>query len=57
MHPNDPQGRRAFESPVREDPAPQAPESRKRDRTRYIGKPLLAAFVLLVVIIALILLL
>jgi hypothetical protein len=57
MQPNDPRGRRAFESPFREDPAPQAPESRMRDRTHYIGKAMLAAFVLLLAIVALILLL
>jgi hypothetical protein len=57
MHPNQPQGRRAFESPFREDPAPQPPGSRMQDRTRYAGRAMLAAFVLLVAIVALILLL
>jgi hypothetical protein len=57
MHPNDPPGRRAFESPFRDDPAPQTLEGRVRDRTRHIGKALLAAVVLLVAIVALILLL
>ena len=54
MNPNEPQGRRAFESPFREDPAPQLPENRMQDRTRSAVNAMLAAFVLLAAIVALI---
>lgn len=57
MTTNEPQGRRAFDSPFQEDPAPQPHESRMQDRTRSAGRAMLAAFVLLVAIVALILLL
>jgi hypothetical protein len=54
MNPNEPQGRRAFESPFREDPAPQPPENRMQDRTRSAVNAMLAAFVLLAAIVAVI---
>lgn len=57
MDPQTPQGRRAFESPYREDPAAQPPDGGGRDRTRYAGRAMLASVVLLAAIAALIVLL
>lgn len=57
MDPQTPQGRRAFESPHREDPAAQPPDGGGRYRTRHAGRAVLASVVLLAAIVALIVLL
>jgi len=56
VHPQTPQGRRAFESPDWDDPAAQ-PASRAPERDKSAARAMLASFLALVVIVALILLL
>jgi len=57
MHPHTPQDRRAFESPEWTPPAPQNDGSQKEDRTRSAGRAMLASFLVLVAIVALVVLL
>lgn len=58
MHPHAPQDRRAFESPEWTPPEPQIDHTRIEDRNRwYQGRAMLASFLLLVAIVALIVLL
>ena len=56
MHPQTPQGRRAFESPDWDEPVAQ-PASRAPERDKTAARALLGSVLVLVVIVALILLL
>jgi hypothetical protein len=58
MHPQTPQDRRAFESPDWTAPEPQNDHTRIEDRSRWFqGRAMLATFLLLIAIFALIVLL